>query len=167
MTKFRAKRFTRTYTLEVTGKPEEIFPLLCPVREYEWIDGWACDLVYSESGLIEEGCIFTTTEFPTIGYTVWVTTQNDVENLRKEFVRVTPGLMVFHVRVRVEKNGEPKSKVHWTCTVTALTEKGNAHLEKLAEHDYKLMNLEPRGLAILLDHFMRTGTKLERKEWRI
>jgi hypothetical protein len=167
MTKFQAKRITRTYALDVTGKPEEIFSLLCPVREYEWIDGWTCDLIYSASGLIEEDCIFTTTEFPPIGYTVWVTTDNDVEHQRKEFVRVTPGLMVVHTRVKVEKNGAGRSKLHYDYTVTALSEKGNTHLEKLAEDDYKLMDFEAHWLGRLLDHFTRTGTKLERKDWRI
>ena len=167
MTNFQAKRLTRTYTLDVTGKPEEIFPLLCPVREYEWIDGWTCDLIYSASGLAEEDCIFTTAEFPPIGYTVWVTTASDSEDKRREFVRVTPGLMAVHVRLKVEGNGKAQSKLLCDYTFTALTEKGNAHLKKLAEDDYKLMNLEARGLVKLLDHFMRTGTKLERKDWRI
>ena len=90
MTKFQAKRLTRTYALDVMGKPDEIFPLLCPVREYEWIDGWTCDLIYSTSGLAEEDCIFTTTDFPPIGHTVWVTTVSDAETRRREFVRVTP-----------------------------------------------------------------------------
>ena len=44
------------------GKPEEVFPLLCPVREYEWIPGWSCLMRYSESGVAEKNAVFETTE---------------------------------------------------------------------------------------------------------
>lgn len=26
--------------------PEDVFPMLCPVREYEYIPRWECDIVY-------------------------------------------------------------------------------------------------------------------------
>lgn len=44
----------------VSAEPEAIFPLLCPVREFDWIPTWDCDLVYTGSGIAEEGCVFRT-----------------------------------------------------------------------------------------------------------
>ena len=41
-----------------SASPEKIFPLLCPVREMDWIPEWAPKLVISDSGVMEPGCIF-------------------------------------------------------------------------------------------------------------
>ena len=57
-----SQRFQRIKTFDVKGKPEEVFPLLCPVREYEWIPGWSCLMRYSESGVAEKNAVFETTE---------------------------------------------------------------------------------------------------------
>jgi hypothetical protein len=39
---FRGKRLILEYAGLVSAAPEAVFPLLCPVREYEWLDGWNC-----------------------------------------------------------------------------------------------------------------------------
>ena len=54
------KRVQFSHPQLVKAKPEEIFPLLCPVREYDWIPEWDCTMVYSESGIAERGCVFQT-----------------------------------------------------------------------------------------------------------
>jgi hypothetical protein len=48
-------RVTRTYLQKIQAPPEEVFPLLCPVRETEWVRGWDPIVVYSHSGLAEPG----------------------------------------------------------------------------------------------------------------
>lgn len=57
----------KEYVLEeemfITHPPQEVFSLLCPVREYEWIRHWRCEMVHSHSGYVEQGCVFTT-HFP-------------------------------------------------------------------------------------------------------
>ena len=42
------------------GTPDDIFPLLCPVREYEWLETWQCEMIYTKSGFTELDCIFKT-----------------------------------------------------------------------------------------------------------
>ncbi len=49
-------RVSHTYTMTIAADAATIFPLLCPVREFDWIDVWSCDVVYSESGVAELGC---------------------------------------------------------------------------------------------------------------
>ncbi len=56
----RSLRRTFVHDHVVLAPPDAIFPLLCPVREYEWIPTWECRLVHAESGVAEHGCIFTT-----------------------------------------------------------------------------------------------------------
>ena len=37
----KPNRATRTYTQHLVAEPAVVFPLLCPVREADWIDGWS------------------------------------------------------------------------------------------------------------------------------
>ena len=39
---------------------EQRFPLLCPVREREWLAGWNPTIVHTKSGVAEPGCGFVT-----------------------------------------------------------------------------------------------------------
>jgi hypothetical protein len=57
----KPNRVTRTYTQNLVGAPIAVFPLLCPVREADWIDGWSPPLVVTNSGVAEPDCVFTTT----------------------------------------------------------------------------------------------------------
>ena len=41
----------------INAPVEDIFPLLGPIREYDWIPGWEADMIWSESGFAEEGAI--------------------------------------------------------------------------------------------------------------
>lgn len=45
-TDFTAKRITRTYGQTINASPEQVFPLICPVRETEWLDGWRYRMIY-------------------------------------------------------------------------------------------------------------------------
>ena len=54
MTAFKPIREIKSYTMKIDALPATIFPLLCPVREYEWIEPWSCDMVFSESGVAEK-----------------------------------------------------------------------------------------------------------------
>ena len=56
-------RTIKTHTMLLEGTPESVFPLLCPIREYAWIEPWRCTLIYSESGYAEQDCVFQT-DFP-------------------------------------------------------------------------------------------------------
>jgi hypothetical protein len=62
---------TRVTTFDVPAVPEVVFPLLCPVREHDWIAGWSCEVIHSESGMAEEDCVFLTS-FADAGPMTWV-----------------------------------------------------------------------------------------------
>ena len=55
-------RTVRSYTQRIEAPPDSVFPLLCPVREAEWLAGWSevLEMVHSDSGLAEDGCVFMT-----------------------------------------------------------------------------------------------------------
>lgn len=71
-------RVTRTWTQRLIGTPEEVFPLLCPVREADWIQGWDPIVVVSETGIAEADCVFTTAAAPT--GSVWYITRHEPSN---------------------------------------------------------------------------------------
>jgi hypothetical protein len=59
------ERFDYVREIMLHSTKDKIFPLLCPVREYEWFNGWKCTVVYSESGVAENNNVFyTNTGFP-------------------------------------------------------------------------------------------------------
>jgi hypothetical protein len=161
MDAFQAKRFLYSCSLPVAASPGEIFPLLCPTREYEWIDGWDCRLVYSESGLAEEGCVFTT-DMPGEGPTVWVTTLHDRQARRVEFIRVTPDVKVLKMQLKVDASGREASLLRIRYTLTALGEKGNDLVDHLTAAGGGALAARAQELGILLNHFLATGSMLRK-----
>lgn len=63
----------RTEAFSLPVPIETVFPLLCPIREYEWIPGWSCEMVHSRSGVAEKGAVFATTIKP-FGKMLWTCT---------------------------------------------------------------------------------------------
>lgn len=161
MSKENALRVTRSYTQRLVAPPDEVFPLICPVREAEWLDGWEYKMVYSESGLAEEGCIFTTRHpDPAEPDTVWTITRHDEEAGVVEFVYVTPGWLQAHLRVALEDapDGDARALAHVTYTYTALSEKGAMEIEHhRSEEAFREMVV---WWERSMNHFLETGETL-------
>ncbi len=155
MTPFAAHRVTRTWTRQIGASPDAVFPLLCPVREYDWIPTWECELLHSDSGVIEEGCVFRTDRADR-GPEVWVVAEHDPEARRIGFV-VNRGhdLLLTHQVSCQEADGG--SVVSWVSTLTGLTDAGNRQVEAATEEAYE-QQLDVLGQ--LLDHYCRTGEML-------
>src|SRR5262245_4589080 len=85
----QSKRITRAYRQTIEAPPAVVFPLLCPVREVEWLDTWAFEWIHSASGLAEPGAVFKTSAVGEAD-TIWVMSRHDREAMRVQFTRVTP-----------------------------------------------------------------------------
>ena len=152
---FTARRTTKTYRQTINATPEKVFPLLCPVREAEWLDGWQYAMIYSESGLIEEGTVFST---PHAGEadTVWIVTKHDPEKREIEFARFTPASRTCVLRLAVSAKAETGSFVDISYTYTATTPAGNAFIESLTEEAF----VEAVGFwERSMNNFLDTGKK--------
>jgi hypothetical protein len=146
---FRGRRAKTDYTHEVDAPPEAVFPLLCPVREYEWVEGWSCEMVFSESGVAEENCIFRTGGAPH-GLSTRCVTRYEPP-VRIQFVVVAAD-MVLRLTITLERTSRG-TKLHWERLFTGLTGEGNAHAgDQRVERD--------RGLGEQLNCFLRTGKML-------
>lgn len=120
-------KYERT-TLEFTGTfdatPEELFPLLCPTREADWVEGWDCQLLYTESAYGEDKAIFSTDENCSGGPGLWMLTKYE-PNRVAEFIRFMNNDVLQHSRMTVNDNADGTTSITWEATFTALTEKGN------------------------------------------
>jgi len=132
--------------------PEDVFPMLCPVREYEYLPPWECDIVYLDSGLAELGGVFTTYPHGEGDQKdVWVITRHDT-NQAIEFVRVN-GLRSMIYRIELEDTQTGGTVVSWEQNITGLTEKGNKHVKTLKQSDFTAMLAH---MEELLQHYLNT-----------
>jgi hypothetical protein len=139
------------------GPIEAVFPLLCPVREKDWIDGWNYTLVYSQSGLIEQGCVFTTPHHG-VSETVWYVSNYNKANYEIEFIRVTPNEAVVKISIKLKQTNIPnKTEAHIKYQYTGLTDQQNDFIKnRLPEEFRKSMEYWERAI----NHYLKTGEKL-------
>jgi hypothetical protein len=142
---------------DLAAGADQVFPLLCPVREYQWIHDWRCELVHTASGVVEKGCIFVT-ESPPEGRTTWVTSAHDPAARTVEFVRVAGQRLVTLMSLRVEPAGAG-CRLHVGWALTALDPEGQALVDRARETGLPHAEVA-RSIALRLDHFLATGRML-------
>lgn len=152
--KFVARRRVIRFTRNVPAEAQEIFPQLCPTRESDWIDGWESEIVFSETGYGEEQCVFRTDENNATGPGLWTFSHVEAPCLLK-IVRVNPPLLQ-HLTVELEELGDGTTDVHWTATLTALSDEGNRALGAMPKDDEAYA-----GSAEALAYYFREGRMQE------
>jgi hypothetical protein len=149
-----AKRIVSEGTMRLSAPPEQVFPLLCPVREFEWIETWKARIVYTESGVAEDGCVFATADEHG-GETVWVVSRYEPAAGIIEFVMVTAGLLATRLAIALHADGAGTRAV-WRRTFTSLSPAGEMAMALPAAHaPARLRRLEEQ-----LEHYLATGTML-------
>jgi hypothetical protein len=151
-------RITRTYTQHIDAPPGDVFPLICPVREAEWLDGWTYEWIHSVSGFAELGCVFRTQPLAE-PETIWIITQHDPAAGLIEFVRVTAGFVATRLEVRVEP-ADGASLVHITYDFSPTSEAGVRLVNERQSPEAFRASMEWWERS--MNHFIRTGTTLRR-----
>ena len=149
---------TLKHTQNIKGDPQEIFPLLCPNRETEWLDGWKYVMIHSKSGYAEENCVFTT---PMHGEqeTYWVVSRYEPSEFIIEFVRFTIPDQIVKISIRVHEKVGEYTPVDIAYTYTALNQRQNGYIEKQLQDDFRnSMEWWEKSM----NHFLEHGTKLLR-----
>ena len=154
--KFKGIQQTHSYTQINNGNIEQVFPLLCPVREKDWLDGWDYKMIHSESGLIEKDCIFTT---PNNGKleTIWHVTQYDKLNYKIEFLRLTPAENVVKINIQLEKINKQQTKAMIEYQYTALNEEQNKFIETELKQSF---TDSMKWWEKAINHYLETGKML-------
>lgn len=156
MSGFKAKRIVQSHTMQISAPAASVFSLLCPVREYDWIDGWSCDLIYPHSGVAENNCIFQT-DRQGEGQRTWVVSRYE-PNRAIEFVIFQHDLALIKLDLYLSENAEGITNMNVSHTITGLNESGNAAIESLPT-DFTRMRWT--RLAKALNHYLQTGTMLK------
>lgn len=147
-------RVSRTYTQHLVGTPEAVFPLLCPVRETDWIEGWNPIAVVSDTGVAEADCVFTTPVSPSDA--IWYITRHEPQSRFVELLKVTPSVTACRLTIQlIPAPGGCTAQV--TYTHTSLGADGDAFVETFTEAHYAkfMQDWETR-----LNHYLRTGQAL-------
>lgn len=128
-------RVLRTWTQRYDAPPERVFPLLCPVREVEWVDGWSPLLVISECGIAERDCVFLTSGDP--ADSIWTVLRHEPEIGIVEFLKVTPGETVCRIEIRVRPDGEGCCACDVAYQHTALAPRGERTVADFTEEAWQ------------------------------
>jgi hypothetical protein len=147
-------RATRTYTQHLTAPPERVFPLLCPVREADWIAGWEPRFVISESGVAEADCVFVTAGSPSDA--VWLVTRHEPAAGVVEMVKITPQVTAcrLHIALAAAAHG---CDATITYSHTSLGPEGDRFVAGFTEEHYVRFM---RDWESRLNHYLATGTML-------
>ncbi len=156
MAQFEGKRVSHEYIQTNNAPPEKVFPLLCPVREVDWVPGWQYRLLYSQSGVAEAGCVFTTLNDDGTE-TTWIVTAYDPAAFRIEFAWVQPGMVAAQIGIVLTAKSNRQTSARIRYTYTGLSAAGNCEVEG---YDQKWFEHKMLGWEEAINHYLRTGTKV-------
>ena len=150
----KPNRVARTFTQQLLAGPAEIFPLLCPVREADWIEGWDPQVVFSQSGIAEPDCIFLTGEGP--NKAIWYITRHEPGNGFVEMIKITPNVTACKLTIQLHavKGG---SEATITYAHTSLGPEGDAFVASFTEDHYQQ---SMRDWEARINHYLSHGDLL-------
>jgi len=150
----RPNRVLRSYTQRLVGSPGQVFPLLCPVREAEWIEGWDPRLVISETGVAAPGCVFVTAAKPADA--VWVITQHDPHAGVIEMFKLSPGVTLCKLSVELVATATG-CDARVSYEYTSLGPAGDAFVAGFTPEYYERFMGD---WEVRLNHYLATGRRL-------
>jgi hypothetical protein len=147
------RRIVHRYTQNLTAPPERVFPLICPVREADWLHDWAYDMVFSSTGVAEKGCVFLTGAGEP-DEDVWVISTHDPARHLVEMTRISRADYVCLIRVALAEAGSG-ARAEISYTFTALSERGSRVIEERhsPQRFHEMVTLWERSM----NHYLQTG----------
>jgi hypothetical protein len=161
MADFYGMRATHEYRQTNLGAPEKVFPLLCPVREADWVPGWQYRLIYSQSGVAELGCVFTTPN-ENAPETVWVVAEYDPSAFRIAFAWVWPGLVAAQIRISLRSRSPDITEADIRYSYTGLSPEGN---REVARYNESWFRHKMQSWEKAINHYLTTGSLIDAKAW--
>jgi hypothetical protein len=152
----KSDRFERSRIFALEGRPSAVFPLLCPVLEYDWLPGWRCEMVHSASGVAEKDAVFMTREAPG-RKAVWTTITYEPDRL-VEYLIALGRDGVVRLSIGLKEAAAGKTEVSWTMRFTAISPLGRKLMAKrFGEAAFGKM-LDDRERE--LNHYLKHGAML-------
>jgi hypothetical protein len=130
----KPNRVVRSYVQKLVAPPSRVLPLLCPVREADWIEGWDPIVVWSESGVVERDCVFMTAASPQAA--IWMVTRLEPASGRVEMVKITPEVTACVLRIAVNATADGGSEALVSYSHTSLGPRGDDFVAGFTEDSY-------------------------------
>jgi hypothetical protein len=134
--RFTPIQLIRSGMIHCTASIDEVFPLLCPKREEEWIPCWECETIWSKSGYNEAGAIFRTLK-PYGTELYWTTLQYDIHKQIVDFLITAPHLFMFRFKIEPRVGVDGILAITFTQVFTSVSEEGNAFLNRYEGEDFQ------------------------------
>jgi len=146
----------------IRASVDRVFPLCCPVQEYLWIDGWACELVHCPNDRVEEGCVFR--EFLSAPFlqrsvhaeTTWTAVQHDPRTHRLHFELVNAMSRSLY-RIELDEAGQGETIARLDFAYAACNEEGE---RVIADHGAARLRVMLGIIGAMLRRYAETGRKL-------
>lgn len=151
----QGERYEYQYSMKLESSPERIFPLLCPILEYEWLNNWKCTMVYSESGVAENDCIFyKSTGFPFYKRITFHTiSYRPAEEI--EFLLYIQKVGTIRMKLQLEPETNNITVMNCNYLLTGHSRFGNRQLRKYRE---KKIEKEVKSLEADLRYWLKNNS---------
>jgi hypothetical protein len=137
------------------AEPARVFPLLCPVREADWIEGWNPLQVASASGVAETDCVFVTAAEPADA--IWYITRHEADAGFVEMLKVTPGVTACRLGIQLRATPAGCDAVVTYVHTSLGTPAGDAFVAGFTAAHYEQFM---RDWETRLNHYLVHGTAL-------
>lgn len=138
------------------GAKDEVFPLLCPVKEKDWTPDWDPKLVISNSGVIEQECLFVEADTPNDA--IWVVSKHDPVNFDVAMYRIVPGVLVGRLAITLDSEDGKKTSASVSYEQTALGKDGEKIVNEFTAESFAVFMDE---FTLAINHYLTTGKMIE------
>lgn len=152
----KPNRVSYSYQQKINGAVKDIMPLYCPVKEMEWCEYWSPQVVYSNSGLVEEDCIFIEPNDDTD--IIWIVTEYNVEAGHVEMIYYEPGIAITKMEIQTQPTTKKTTSATVTYTKTSIGDKGDKVLKGLSQEKYNTMMM---AWEKAMNYYLKTGKMLK------
>jgi hypothetical protein len=159
------KTISTKQIITIDAPVHEVFPLVCPVREYEWIREWKCKLIHCPNGKNEKDVVFKEKmSSPFLmgsigGKTTWTTLLHDTINHRLHFNwdnKISNSLY----KVEMVPIGKNSTKCVLDLTFNIVNEKG---MKTINDNTKYKIDFLIAGLGSMLKYYCESGNMLYSK----
>ena len=159
------KTISTKQIIKIAAPVHEVFPLVCPVREYEWIREWKCKLIHCPNGKNEKDVVFKekmSSPFlmgPFGGKTTWTTLLHDTTDYRIHF-RWDNKISSSLYKIEMFPTGKDTTKCVLDLVLNIKNEKGMKTINDNTKYKIEFLIA---GLGSMLKYYCESGNMLNSK----
>lgn len=148
--------------ITIQASAEEIFPLICPVKEYDWIPNWKCKLIFCPNGKNEKDVVFKEKiSAPFIinaffAETTWTTILHDSSNYKVHFKWENKiSTSIYKIELHSTDSEQTICKASLNYNILDDKKVGNARMKLESKIEFLI-----EGLLGMLKHYCETGEQM-------